>query len=137
MCEQRRSTVTRVDMQGREPKEVWSVNLEGVKFYVTLLIGIFTLFGMVWAINQWSARNVFGEELYKFHTTAIPQIDARIAVAVERHHSEAMLTYERDMGGLKSELAVIRQHAEDLDSRFARIETKIDRLYYERFGKNG
>lgn len=129
--------MTRVDMQGREPREVWSINLEGVKFYTTLLIGVFTLFGMVWAINQWSARDVFKDEISKFHIIAIPQIDSRIAVAVERHHAEAMLTYERDMGGLKEQLAVIRQHAEDLDSRFARIETKIDRLYYERFGKNG
>jgi hypothetical protein len=121
-------------MTGGNPRHVWSIDLTNVQFYVTLIIGVAAVIGIAWTTNAWVSEKIFHDELDKFHEVAVPEIQMMIDSSIKSHADVAQLSYERDLGALKEQLAVIRQHTSDIDARFIRMEAKIDRLYYERFG---
>ena len=64
MCEERRSMVTKADLQGDEPKTVWSLTFSNMKLIMFLIVVV----GAIWGAAGWmtaTAQNNFDNRLSK------------------------------------------------------------------------
>jgi len=125
MCFARRSTVTRTNMTGHEPREVWSVNLTSVKFYASLVAIVGTVLGMAWGTVTWAGGRMFEEKLNKFHVVAKPEIELMVDDKIEQHRKQAMNDYLESSAETDARLAKIEQQLTDQHERLERIENLL------------
>lgn len=122
-------------MTGPEPREVWSLNLSGLKFYLSLLIAVATVITIALSAATVVGQHIFDKELDRFHEKAVPEIGLLIDAAIAQHRAEAVLEYTVNSKDLERQLAVIEEKLAETDRRIARIEVMLERIYNERFNR--
>lgn len=128
--EQQRANVSKAKL---EDGEYWSLNLRGVRFYLSLVVMVLTIVGISWGAVKTTGRHVFQEELQRFHTEAVPLLDAKIKIAVEQHRVEAQLQDQVEYQKLERRLIAIEGKLEAEHDRIVGMERMIERLYNARF----
>jgi hypothetical protein len=114
--------MTKTSMTGKSPREVWSVNLSGVKFYASVIIAVATVLVLAWGTVSWAGSQIFDRRLKEFHGVVQPQINRSIDQKIEEHHVRAMGEYTAERAESNERLAKIEQQMKDQQARLSRIE---------------
>lgn len=114
--------MTRTDLTQSQPREVWSINLTGVRFGLAIILQILAIVGISWGAVQWAGGTIFEKQLDRFHEKAQPSIERIIDDKIEIHRYEATEEYNNDLGEINERLGRIDEHSKDVDRRLINIE---------------
>lgn len=124
MCEDRRPTIGVTNMEGKEPKRVFSLNLTETKFVLSLLVLVVAFLGILSGGADWMdarADSQCGVRISKELTPPAGSISNAIGDAVNDHTAAARLE--------------AMQAAQDFDQRLQRVEFVVELLYEETTGR--
>lgn len=106
--------MTKTDMRGSEPGQIWSLNLTSLQSILTLVTTIGIVIGLAWATVAVAGNAIFDDRLAEFHAIAKPAIERMVDAKIEVERLEI----ERDR------LQLLR----DLDKRLATIEGLLQEM---------
>ena len=86
--EQKRANVSKSNIDG---ENYWSLNLRGVRFYLSLIVLVATIFGISHAAVSTTGRRIFHDQLQEFHERAMPSISLLVDEKIAVHHSQSVI----------------------------------------------
>lgn len=101
----------KADMNGSEPKAVWSLNLNTTQLVLGNVVKLITVAVFVWGMVQWQSKIIFTAELERFHKEAVPQIERMIDSRVELQEAQGA--------------AALSDRLDEINQRLARIEGQL------------
>ena len=128
--DQRRAGLSKSSIEG---ENYWSLNLRGVRFYLSLGVLVLTIIGISHAAVNTTGKQIFREQLEVFHARAIPSIASLVDEKIALHHSESVIAYNRYISEFRQNDALIEQRLNTMGERMANIERMIERLYNREF----
>ena len=132
MCNERRATVTTVDLDGSAPHQQVSLTLTKAQLYIGMAAQTVAVLTAAVLVALWLGRIMVHQEFEKaiaeFHVVAQPQVERMVDSKIAKHYLSAEGAYQVEMKDLLQRLSTLEAHAEDTDGRLRRIEDKIDRL---------
>ena len=132
MCDERRATVTTVDLEGSRPAQRVSLTLTKAQLYIGIAAQSITILTAAVLVALWLGRIMVHQEFERaigeFHKIARPQLEQVMDKKILEHYREAEAEYQTEQKVLLQRLATLESHAGSTDQRLQRIEDKIDRL---------
>ena len=125
MCKERRSTIQVIDMGGKTPKQVVSVNLTVAGFYLSLIMLTLTVAGSLYAGVTKLGR-------MQAETVLKPVVEQCVREEVRRQITEALVASDQRLTEIKVSIEALNAEAKTLGSEISRNTKMLEILLKDR-----